>query len=117
MKKKILLSCVLLVIAYFSLTWFSFGSPHPCRILEARQRPHLIRKARADSNPDRELAYKLMKSLQPQAMEAGTSILETLNDQPRRVASALKQRIASMTPAECAWQAITWRIPSEGSTY
>jgi len=45
------------------------------------------------------------------AMDAGKSILETANEQPRHAVSALQQRIAFMTPAECAWQVITWSPP------
>ena len=108
-KSKIVITAAGLVVAYFAFTWFFFGSPHPCGILEARQEPHLIQKARADSREDRQLAYKLIGTMQPDAMEAGKSILENLHDQPQRVTSALQRRIALMTPAECAWQALTWR--------
>jgi len=34
-----------ITIGYFALTWFFFGSPHPCGILEARQKPDVIRTA------------------------------------------------------------------------
>jgi hypothetical protein len=90
-------------LSYFALTWFFFGSPHPCGILEARQRPHLIEKARADSREDRRLAYRLMQTLEPDAMNAGMSMLETLNDLQRSVPIDLQRKIALMTPAECAW--------------
>jgi hypothetical protein len=67
------------VFAYPTLrSPFFFGSPHPCGILEARQRPYLIERARADPREDRRLALDLIKSMQPEAMDAGISMLETL---------------------------------------
>jgi hypothetical protein len=109
--KHLFVGTVGIIAAYFALTWFFFGSPHPCGILEARQRPHLIAKTRADSREDRRLALDLIKSMHPEAMDAGMSMLENLNEQPRRVTTALQHKIALMTPAECAWQAITWSPP------
>jgi len=41
----------------------------------------------------------------------GRGILETLNDLQRSVPIDLQRKIALMTPAECAWQAITWSPP------
>ena len=109
--KHLFVGTVGIIAAYFALTWFFFGSPHPCGILEARQRPHLIEKARADSREDMRLALDLIKSMQPEAMDAGISMLETLNDSQRSVSIDLQRKIALMTPAECAWQAITWSSP------
>jgi hypothetical protein len=109
--KHLFVGTVEIIAAYFALTWFLFGSPHPCGILEARQRPHLIDKARADSREDRRLALDLIKSMQPEAIDAGISMFETLNDLQRSVPIDLQRKIALMTPAECAWQAITWSPP------
>ena len=44
-------------------------------------------------------------------MATGRGILETLNDLQRSVPIDLQRKIALMTPAECAWQAITWSPP------
>lgn len=109
--KYLFVGTVGIAAAYVALTWFFFGSPHPCGILEARQRPHLIAKARAESREDRRLALDLIKSMNADAMDAGKSILENLDDQRNRVTTALQRKIALMTPAECAWQAITWSPP------
>jgi len=49
--------------------------------------------------------------MQPEAMDAGISMLVTLNDLQRSVPIDLQRKIALMTPAECAWQAITWSPP------
>ena len=109
MRTALLILCGL-CLSYFALTWFFFGSPHPCGILEARQRPHLSEKARADSREDRRLAYDLIKTMDPNWwLRAGAS--ETLNDLQRSVPIDLQRKIALMTPAECAWQAITWSPP------
>lgn len=70
-----------------------------------------------ESREDRRLALDLIKSMQPEAVEAGTSMLENLNDQPRRVTIELQRKIALMTPAECTWQAITWSPPKESASY
>jgi hypothetical protein len=109
--KHLFVGTVGIIAAYFAVTWFFFGSPHPCGILEARQRPYLIKKASADSREDWRLALDLIKSMQPEAMDAGISMLETLNDLQRSVPNDLQRKIALMTPAECAWQAITWSPP------
>jgi hypothetical protein len=99
------------LVAYFALTWFFFGSPHPCGILEATQRPHFTEKARASHEKDRRLAYDLIKTMDPKLADMGTSILETLNDLERSVPIDLQRKITLMTPAEFAWQAITWSPP------
>ena len=52
-----------------------------------------------------------MQTLEPDAMNAGMNMLETLNDLQRCVPIDLQRKIALMTPAECAWQAITWSPP------
>jgi len=110
--KYLFVGTVGIIATYSALTWFFFGSPHPYGILEARQIPHAIQKARADSREDRRLAYRMMQTLEPDAMSPGMSMLENLNDQPRRVTTALQRKTALMTPAECAWQAITWTPPN-----
>ena len=97
--------------AYFALTWFFFGSPHPCGILETRQRPYVIQRARDDTSEDRRLALELIKTMKPDALDAGTSLLQTAHEVIGQAPNNLKKRIALLTPAECAWQAITWTPP------
>jgi hypothetical protein len=71
----------------------------------------MIEKVRASHEKDRRVAYDLIKTMDPKLADAGTSILETLNDLERSVPVGLQRKIALMTPAECAWQAIPWSPP------
>jgi len=103
-----------IVIGYFTLTWFFFGSSHPCGILEARQRPYEIQWALDFT--DRRLAYELMNPRNtPAAIAAGTAIFQTAHEIVDNAPNKLKKEIARLTPAQCAWKAITWRtVPKTG---
>ena len=100
-----------IIMTYFALTWFFFGSPHPCGILEARQRPYVIQRARDNTSEDRRLALELIKTMKPDALDAGTSLLQTAHEVIGQAPNNLKKRVALLTPSECAWQAITWTPP------
>src|SRR3989338_4783708 len=41
--RKWSIAALFVVGMYFGLTWFFFGSSHPCGILEARQRPYVVK--------------------------------------------------------------------------
>jgi septal ring factor EnvC (AmiA/AmiB activator) len=132
---------VLLVVCfYLSLTWFFFGSPHPCGILEARQRPwftrrllnihsrvaELRRQIAAASRPSDQLLEKLKRrtisqeernSLEQQLdkfdsdLEAYNKAKKDYEDTLSKVAELVHQSVWRLTPAQCLWEAITWREP------
>ncbi len=106
---------------YLGLTWFFFGSPHPCGISEARQRQYYIARSK-------KLGWEAVESwrqLVKEAIEAGDSELrnefakarsEALKDlinAPDEAAARLHKRVWFQTPAQCFWQAITWKAPQE----
>ncbi|MBI4524698.1 MAG: hypothetical protein HY695_12910 [Deltaproteobacteria bacterium] len=43
---------------YFSITWFFFGSSHPCGILEARQKPYAVQRYIEDAVAWRSSLFK-----------------------------------------------------------
>lgn len=109
--KYLFVGTIALLTGYFAFTWFFFGSPHPCGIVEARQRSYKIEKARADMRESRLLAYRMIGSMKPEAADAGVRMLDEINDLLRKPPIDLKRKMALMTPAECTWQAITWSPP------
>ena len=50
MKSKIVIVALAIVVLYLVCTWFFFGSPHPCKILMARQRGPVIKVRREFAN-------------------------------------------------------------------
>jgi hypothetical protein len=44
-RRYLLFGMSVMVVLYFGLTWFFFGSTHPCGILEARWKPYRIEVA------------------------------------------------------------------------
>ena len=109
LRRKVIVAAVLVAVSYFALTWFFFGSPHPCGILEARQRPYAIERERRH----RLETYKLIKEqvlTDPRMIEEFTKSIEGADV---RAVKLLKQRVWLKTPAQCFWQAITWKAPQQ----
>jgi len=94
---------------YFSLTWFFFGSVHPCGILEVRQRPYVInmhfelQKSEQDdldlkwSGPRNEKYYTQMEEIVVYNATSKNTTLRTIHE-----------RAWSRTPAQCLKRAIMW---------
>jgi hypothetical protein len=73
-RKTIVVSGVILVTSYIGLTWFFFGSSHPCGILEARWKPYAVRiayKSKSDELSDftTEVGRKLRENKFPEFPE------------------------------------------------
>lgn len=103
---------------YLGLTWFFFGSPHPCGILEARQRPHYIERLgesyREEAERWQQLAEKAVHSkfwdkIDKERSEAVEKYINAADE----AAARLHKRVWLQTPAQCFWQAITWKAPQE----
>jgi hypothetical protein len=148
--KAILISAGIVIVSYFSLTWFFFGSTHPCGILEARLKPaavehaykvhsesdrkmeDLYREPPADNLPDelfrkfasgkatpeerravmRDGEYrKYLTDVRREANAARNERHAEFLAIPQRVSLRVHQYAWSLTPADCAWQAITWKSP------
>lgn len=97
---------------YFGLTWFFFGSPHPCGILEARRKPE-VRKTVEWTRKETWETYKMLTGWDKETVEARTELLKGLEGDLERALKALHLRVWQHTPAECAWQAITWKPPQK----
>jgi hypothetical protein len=113
-----LLVFVFMVGLYLGLTWFFFGSPHPCGILEARQRPYEIKKltesywveARAWNQLAREaLRSEFWDKIDKEHSEAVERYINAADE----AAARLHKEVWRQTPAQCFWQAITWRDPQD----
>ena len=111
MKKKILIGVLSIALIYWGLTWFFYGSSHPCGILEARQKPYILAKVKESSSETQKLALSLMQSgpLTSDVVKAATDMLEQSRKAPSEALATLHERIWRLTPAECGWQAVTWR--------
>jgi len=106
--QKLIIPLAFALGAYFGLTWFFFGSSHPCGILETRQKPYVLEQIRTTSSEERKLALELIISMEPDALEAGTKILESLEGRPERALRSLHERVWRNTPAKCLWGAVAW---------
>lgn len=86
--KKIVAMVIGLIALWFPLTWFFFGSAHPCGMLNYRMR-------------ERDSAYAWLNEE------------EMTDDIESRIESNIKlwnnQRYRKFSPVVCLWQAITWR--------
>ncbi len=74
---------------WFPLTWFSFGSAHPCGMLNYRMR-------------ERDGWYAWLDEedyLSPAGQRRMESTIEMWNE----------QRLKEFSPAVCLWRVITWR--------
>lgn len=92
---------------YFSLTWFFFGSSHPCGILEARQRSYLLTAYEAQERAmEKLLEMEPRSSFKEHLVEQFNAML---SPEGRELdLSRLRKRIWNLTPAQCAWRAIAW---------
>lgn len=99
---------------YLGLTWFFFGSPHPCGILEARQKPYALAAARKTWLEIFKTFGEIRLYLEDR--EVMNQYIEHLDTRDKQLDTALvdlKRRIWRLTPAECTWQAITWKAPQK----
>jgi hypothetical protein len=73
------------IIGYFGLTWFFFGSSHPCGILEARQKPYVIRTAEKSWFGELKNWSNLMKetNFESSVVDAATKHITTRSQQQR----------------------------------
>ena len=106
--QKLIIPLAFALGAYFGLTWFFFGSSHPCGILEARQRSFILAEVHKSSLEDRKLALELMKHRN--TMETGTKILEDIRVRPKEAVTYLHEHVWRLTPAQCTWRAISWNL-------
>jgi hypothetical protein len=79
-RKIIAISGLIAVASYFSLTWFFFGSAHPCGIFEARWRPYAVR-----------VAYKSQSAQLSDLMKEGRQSLQ--EDKPPELPVEAFQRL------------------------
>jgi hypothetical protein len=116
---KTLVIILSLSAAYFGSTWFYFGSSHPCEILVMRQKDYNIEVAerlhREDLQSWKDLARK---ALPAQDYDRFLRNIEEFSSSPvreenlqRSVMTGLRQKAREITPAQCAWQAVTWQPP------
>lgn len=105
------ISALFVVGVYFGLTWFFFGSSHPCGILEARERPYVVNRYR-----DNALELLLSMGKTPSLGIMG-QFVEGLRDAPKNAVHDLHERIWNhYTPAGCLWEALAWNPdPYKGS--
>jgi hypothetical protein len=112
---------LILVGLYSSITWFFFGSPHPCGILEARRRPYVLSKAS-------EHRIRLLDSLRHYTdsmeyasgrsldflSERHTEILREADSTDDALLKRLKGTIWNqMTPSQCLWESLAWDVDPE----
>jgi hypothetical protein len=93
---------------YLGTAWFFFGSTHPCGILEARQRPDVLREQRTSFFKEMKFWVDLSTETQfsSAAVDGLTKHLESAEQWEREALQALHWRTWNKTPAECAWEAI-----------
>lgn len=105
------ITALIVVGIYFGLTWFFFGSNHPCGILEARQRPYVVKRYADDSI---ELLLRMGKAA-PSSLPIMKDVLDALT--PKKAVHDLHERIWNQyTPAGCLWEALVWNPdPYKGS--
>ena len=117
MKVKTFVIILSLSAAYFGSTWFFFGSSHPCEILVARQKDQHIYLAEKHHQEDmqswQELGRKILvpKDYERFAhnIEEYTSTVMREENLRQSAVVELRQKLSEMTPAQCAWEAITWQ--------
>ena len=123
---------VLFVIGvYFSLTWFFFGSSHPCGILEARQRPYVVNRysegalrsmkiasdnymrvtehgTNSFNNPNTSIAMlRESEKIEDVAFKRFNEAIQKLSDAPKNATRDLHEEIWNhYSPAKCLWEAL-----------
>src|SRR5688500_807230 len=119
MTAKNFLIIPLLGVVYLASTWFYFGSPHPCEIWVARQKDHHIGIAEKLHQEDLQ-SWKDMarKALPAKDYDRFVSNIEDYSSSAvreenlqRSVIIGLRQKFREITPAQCAWGAMTWQPP------
>lgn len=119
MTAKNFLIIPLLGVVYLASTWFYFGSPHPCEIWVARQKDHHIGVAEKLHQEELQ-SWKDMarKALPAKDHDRFIRNIEDYSNSPivkenlqRDVIIELRQNVEERTPAQCAWQAVTWQPP------
>jgi hypothetical protein len=112
-RRRVIIAVFVVTIGlYFGVTWFFFGSPHPCGILEARQKPHAIRAAHESwfavlknwSGVMKETGYDSSV-----VVDAATKHITTRSQQQKEDIEEMHWRIWQKTPAQCLWEALTWQ--------
>ena len=128
---------LLVVGAYFGLTWFFFGSSHPCGILEARQRPYFVghysenalRTYLMSSKGDERIQAlytemirrgnvgKEAAAIAEDSSKRVDRALQDVSDAPKNAVHDLHEKIWNhYTPAGCFWDALAWNPdPYKGS--
>jgi hypothetical protein len=120
---KTLVILAAIVFGYTSSTWFVFGAVHPCDILIARQKDHEMNIAERHHREELESLKQVARTAFPKERYekfvenleeySGVSLREA--NQERSVVINLRQKTREMTPAQCAWKAVTWR-PSKATS-
>ena len=103
---------------YFGLTWFFFGSSHPCGILEARQRPYVVKSYTNSALEILRAALEATKGADSVVSSAAfEQITKSVIEAPKRAIGDLHERIWNhYTPAGCLWEALAWNPdPYKGS--
>jgi len=119
MTLKSFLIIVLAGVAYVATTWFYFGSTHPCEILVARQKDYQIdvaeRHHREEIDSWQEMARKVLPANDyarfVRNIKEYSSALGRQENMKRSVVKELRESVREITPAQCAWQAMTWQPP------
>jgi hypothetical protein len=120
---KTLVVLAAIVFGYTSSTWFLFGALHPCEILIVRQKDHEMKIAERRHQEELESLKEVARTAFPKERYAkfvenleeysGASLREA--NQERSVVINLRQKTREMTPAQCTWEAVTWR-PSKAAS-
>ena len=96
---RVVLGAIGLLALWFPLTWFFFGSVHPCGILNYRMARRNSQYALYEFLSTARRNLELIKRNIP---------IELPEDVDSRVA-AMERRAYTLAPAACLWRAITWR--------
>jgi len=116
MTLKTILTSVFLLCVYFGSTWFVYGTSHPCGILVVRQKDHYIALAERHHREDVESWQQYArKAFAERDYDRFASNVEEYSNASGRqenvqlsVMMMLRDQVREMTPAQCAWRALTW---------
>jgi hypothetical protein len=100
--------------------WFFFGSSHPCEILIVRQKDYHVQVAERHHRDDVESLQEFARNVLVKEdyqhfarnMEDYSNLSGRRDNMQHAVFTELREKVSRMTPAQCAWQAITWHSPS-----
>ncbi|GEM_PF-3488030 len=88
-----------LLLLWLPITWFFFGSVHPCGVLKARMQPM-------------NQAHAMLKNVMELGLGALVSKRGGRPSPPRSIQSIIadsERELDRLTPAQCLWRAMTWR--------